>query len=331
MVSNEQIARVLYEIADYLEVDQPSPRLRPAGGVSTSDSFRSRAYREAAKFVEHYKEELADVYKKGGEKALEDLPEIGPSMAKKIGELIETGKLGYVEKLRKKLPVNMVALNAIPGMGPKTIAKLYKEHKVRTVADFERFQHKEVARQRGALQFGGQGRWPRKRVESIARTLVNQLKKLAEVEAIEIAGSLRRKTKTIGDVDLVAASKKPEKVMAAFVNLPEVEEVYSKGDTKTLVRLKQGIDCDLRVVPPESFGAAMQYFTGPKEHSIATRRLARDRGLKLNEYGLFKNKKKLAGKTEKEIYDVLGLKLELPEERTGKLLRSGNVLVTLEG
>lgn len=261
MVSNEQIARVLYEIADYLEVE----------GVA----FKPGAYREAAKFVEHYKEELTDVYKKGGVKALKDLPEIGPSMAKKIGELIDTGKLPYLEKLRKRFPFVKV--------------------KVRDK------------------------RRPLAQVLPIAKKIVSELKKVPEVQKIEIAGSLRRKTTTIGDVDLVAASPEPAKVMEAFVKMPEVERVYSQGNTKTLVRLKMDIDADLRVVPPESFGAAMQYFTGPKEHSIATRRLAGDRGMKLNEYGLFKGKKKLAGETEEGIYEVLELKFEKPGERSGKL------------
>ena len=261
MVTNEQIARVLYEIADYLEAE----------GIR----FKPEAYREAAKFIEHYREELADVYKRGGEKALEDLPEIGPSMAKKIAELIETGKLAYLEKLRKNFPLTKV--------------------KVRDK------------------------RRPLAEVLPIARRIVTALKKVPEAEAVEIAGSLRRKTITIGDVDLVAASKKPENVIEAFVKLPEVEHVYSTGDTKTLVRLKKGIDADLRVVSPESFGAAMQYFTGPKEHSIATRQYARERGMKLNEYGLFNGKKNLASKTEKDIYDALGLKLEKPEDRSGKL------------
>src|SRR5687768_2989570 len=129
-MTNEEIARVLYEIADYLEVD----------GVL----FKPEAYREAAKFIEHYKEDLVDVYKRGGVDALEALPEIGESMARKIGELIDTGKLPYLEKLRKKLPVDMVRLNAIPGIGPKTIAKLYKEHGVKTVEDYDRLKHEHI-------------------------------------------------------------------------------------------------------------------------------------------------------------------------------------------
>lgn len=265
MVTNEQISRVLYEIADYLQAD--------------NIRFKPEAYWQAAKFVEHYGQDLAQIYKEGGVRALEDLPEIGKSMARKIGELIDTGKLEYLKKLRKKFP----------------IAKVKVRDKRRPLAE----------------------------VLPIAQRIVSQLEKIPEVEKIAIAGSLRRKTKTIGDVDLVAASNEPTIAMDAFTSLPEVESVYSKGDTKTLVRLKAGIDADLRVVPPESFGAAMQYFTGPKEHSIATRQYARDRGMKLNEYGLFRGKKKLAGKTEKEIYDVLGLKFEKPEERTSSLTKDG--------
>ncbi len=304
-MSNEHIAQVLYEIADYLEVDDMP--------------FKPEAYREAAKFVEHYKEELVAVYKRGGVDALEALPEIGESMARKIAELIETGKLKYLEKMRKKLPVDMVGLNAIAGVGPKTIAKLYKEHKVKTVEDYEKLKVAQPSLKLRRVPAGKAGRRLYAEVKPIAESIVSALRKLPQAKVVEVAGSLRRKTATIGDVDLVAASTRPAKVMEVFASLPEVERVYSKGDTKTLVRLKEGIDADLRVVAPESFGAAMQYFTGPKEHSIATRQYARDRGLKLNEYGLFRGKKKLAGKTEKEIYDVLGIKLEKPGERSGKL------------
>lgn len=264
MVANEQIARILYEIADYLEVE----------GVA----FKPRAYREAAKFVEHYEEELVDVYKRGGVEALEALPEVGPSMAKKIGEFVATGRLPYLEKLQKKFPLTEVR-----------------------VRDKRR---------------------PLAKVLPIANRIVLALKKVPEIKKIKIAGSLRRRTKTIGDVDLVATSNEPTIVMDAFASLPEVESVYSKGDTKTLVRLKMGIDCDLRVVPPESFGAAMQYFTGPKEHGIATRQYARERGMKLNEYGLFQDTKMIAGWTEKEVYRALGLKYEPPGERSAKLTQS---------
>lgn len=252
---------MLYEIADYLHAD----------GVR----FKPEAYRGAAKFVEHYKEKLADIYKRGGVQALTALPEIGESMATKLAEFIDTGKLKYLEKLRQKFPLVKV--------------------KVRDT-------------RRGLAH-----------VLLIAQKIVSELKKVPEVKRIEIAGSLRRKTQTVGDIDIVAASRAPSEVMQAFVNLPEVERVYSRGNTKTLVRLKEGIDADLRVVETASFGAALQYFTGPKEHSIATRQYARERGLKLNEYGLFRGTKQIAGKTEKEIYKALGLGYQKPEERTGKL------------
>lgn len=253
---------MLYEIADYLHAD----------GVR----FKPEAYRGAAKFVEHYREALEDIFQRGGVKALEALPEIGASMAKRIGELVETGRLGYLEKLRKRLPTVMVK-------------KRDRRRKLEMILP-------------------------------LAEDIVAKLKEVPGVRKIEIAGSLRRRTETVGDIDIVAASRAPSEVMQAFVNLPEVERVYSRGNTKTLVRLRVGIDADLRVVETASFGAALQYFTGPKEHSIATRQYARERGLKLNEYGLFRGTQPIAGKTEKEIYKALGLKCQKPEERTGELV-----------
>lgn len=352
MVSNEEIARVLYEIADYLEATQPSRRAVDFDGErsrTAGAAFRPRAYRAAAKFIEHYPKELTGMYQRGGVAALKALPEIGESLAKKIGELLDTGKLVYLTKLRQRLPVDMVGLNHVEGVGPKTIALLYQKLQVRTVKDlataaqqglirnvpgFSQGSEQRILRALGEIQGSprapgrrqGYGRpaWlkrqPRQAVEPVARRMVQALKKLPEVERIEVAGSLRRQTTTVGDVDLVVASLKPQPVMEAFANLPEVKRVYSRGDTKMLVRLNVGLDADLRVVPPESFGAALQYFTGPKEHSIATRHYARDHGLKLNEYGLFKGKKMLAGKTEKEVYQVLGLQYEAPAERSTKLV-----------
>lgn len=199
-------------------------------------------------------------------------------MAKKIGELIETGRLEYLEKLRKRLPSVVVK----------------KRDRRRKLTD----------------------------VLPPAKGIVAKLKAVPGVRKIEIAGSLRRGTQTVGDIDLVAASTKPSQVMEAFVNLPEVGRVYSRGNTKTLVRLKVGIDADLRVVEPKSFGAALQYFTGPKEHNIVVRKLAGRRGLKLNEYGLFKGTNRIAGRTEREIYAVLGLKYQKPGERSGELVES---------
>ena len=318
-LTNQELADIFADIADFLEAkDVP---------------HKPTAYRNAADYLTATKEDIAARYFDGGAKALEPLPAIGESIAKKIGELLDTGQLKYYEKLKKQLPVAMGELTAIEGIGPKTVYELYKKLKIRNLADIERAarQHKisqlegftkktEDNILAGLKQLQHQtARRPLRAVQHVADNLVRHLKRLDGVKHAATAGSIRRRQATIGDIDLVAAASNPATVIKAFCNFPDVVRVYSHGDTKALVRLKQGIDADLRVVSPGSYGAALQYFTGPKDHSIATRELARDQGLKLNEYGLFKGKKKIAGATEKGVYQKLKLTYQPPSQRSHTL------------
>ena len=314
-MTNKEIAKILYEIGEYLEM--------------TEVAFKPRAYEKAAYSIENLEEEVSEIYKKGGLKAMEDIPGVGVSIAEKVEELIKTGRLKYYQKLKKSFPVKIGELSAIEGVGPRVVFKLYKKLGIKTIRDLEK-----AARSGKIAQIAGFGRKTEvkilKGIEFLkksggrfllgavlpqVRTIENRLAYLKEVDRVATAGSTRRMQETIGDLDILVTSEKPERVMDFFVSMPEVVHVYSEGATKTMVRLKNGMDADLRVVKDKSFGAALQYFTGDKRHNITLRVLAEKKGLKLNEYGLWRNKKLVAGKTEEDIYKALGMATPAPEIR----------------
>ncbi|MCD6115369.1 DNA polymerase/3'-5' exonuclease PolX [bacterium] len=312
---NQEIANILYDIAYYLEME----------GVP----FKPYAYEKAAITLENLEEGVDKIYLRGGLKALEEIPGIGKSIAQKIEEYIKTGKIKYYEEFKKKVPVKIDELTAVEGVGPKMVKVLYqklgirdlkdleraaKEGKIRNLPGFGEKTEKNILQGIRFLKKSG-GRFLLGEVLPIVREITSILSKLKEVERIDVAGSLRRRKETIGDVDLLVIAKDAEKVMDVFVNLPGVTKVWGKGKTRSSIRLEQGIDVDLRVVPKKCYGSALQYFTGSKEHNIATRKIAIDKGLKLNEYGLFKGKKMIAGKTEEEIYKALGMEWIPPEMR----------------
>lgn len=314
-MKNSQIARFFREIAAYLEMrDEP---------------FKPRAYEKAAYSIEGLEEPVAEVYSKGGTKALERIPGVGKSMAEKIQELLTTGRLAYYEDLKKAMPVDVAGLTAIEGLGPKMVKALYEELGVTNVAELEKaaragkirslphFGEKSEQKILKGIEFLKQsrGRFPLASILPLVRAIADRLKALPEVKEVEVAGSIRRRRETVGDADLLVVSRRPERVMDFFVTMPEVAHVYSHGPTKTMVRLENGMDMDLRVVPQESFGAALNYFTGSQAHNVTLRRIAQDKGLKLNEYGLFKGEKKIAGETEEDIYAALGLVYIPPEIR----------------
>ena len=315
MVSNQEISKILYEIGKYLEIKNVP--------------FKPQAYEKAAYSVENLEEEISEIYKKGGLKAVEDIPGVGISIAEKIKEFIKTGRLKYYEKLKKSFPVKIGELSAIEGVGPKMIYTLYKKLGVKNLSELERvaksgkiakilgFGKKTEEKILKGIEFlkKSGGRFLLGVVLVAARAIENQLRNLKEVDRVEVAGSLRRMQETIGDLDFLITSKKPAKVTEFFVNMPEVSHIYSTGPTKTMVRLKNGMDADLRVVPDKSFGAALQYFTGDKRHNITLRVLAEKKGYKLNEYGLWRGKKLIAGRTEEEIYKALGMSTPPPEIR----------------
>jgi len=330
MIDNFEIAKILTEIGEYLEMDEVA--------------FKPQAYEKAASAIEVLDEPLKEIYQKGGLKALEKIPGVGASIAEKIEELLKTGRSKYYEQLRKKAPVNLSELTSVEGVGPKIIKKLYQKLRIRNLNDLEKavraskirelegFGQKSEENILKSIEFLRQGgqRFVLGFVYPQIENIVNRLKKIKEVEKIEVAGSIRRMKETVGDLDILIVSEKSGPVMDFFVTMPEVQQVLAHGETKSSVRLKNGMDADLRVVPKESFGAALCYFTGSKEHNIALREIAIKKG-KLNEYGLFladdrlaSGKKKLskndkwqiiAGRTEEEIYRALGLDYIEPEMR----------------
>jgi DNA polymerase (family 10) len=320
-MTNTEIARVMREIAVFLDME----------GVQ----FKPRAYEKVAYAIEAVDEPIADIYRRGGVKAVEEIPGVGKSIAEKIVTLVETGRLPYYEELRAKTPVDVTGLTAIEGLGPKNIKALYAELGIRTLADLERaalagqirelphFGEKSERKILKGIGFQKQstGRFPLGHVLPLMTEIAARLEKLRGVQHVAIAGSIRRRKETIGDGDVLVVATKPDAVMDFFVGMSEVVHVHGKGHTKSSVKLNTGMDVDLRVVPAESFGAALNYFTGSKDHNVALRRIAIERKLKLNEYGVFRGEKSIAGKTEEEVYAALGLPYIPPElrEMTGEL------------
>ncbi len=326
-MKNKEIAQIFYEIADFLEME----------GVQ----FKPSAYRKAAITLGNLEKDVQDYYKEGGREALEKIPGVGKSIAEKIEEYLKTGKIKYYQDLKKKTPVKMEELTAVEGLGPRRVKVLYQKLGIRNLKDLE----KAAKAHRIAPLFGFDEKTEKNILEGIAflkrskgrfllgeilpavKEIEENLKTLKEINQISVAGSVRRRKETIGDVDFLVTTKNPEKVMDFFISLPGIVKIWGKGTTKSSIRLKQGFDVDLRVVPEKSYGSALQYFTGSKEHNIATRKIAIDKGLKLNEYGVFRGKRMIAGKTEEEVYKTLGMDWMPPELRENQ----GEVELALEG
>ena len=312
---NTELAQIFREVALYLEMKE--------------EPFKPRAYEKVAYSLEALEEPVGEIYRRGGVKALRAIPGVGQAIAEKIEEVIQTGRLRYYEELKKEVPVDVRGLTAIEGIGPKSVKLLYEKLTIKTAADLEKAAR--VGKIRGLPHFGakmeqkilkgieflkqGSGRFPLGSALPLIGEIEQRLRELPEVEEVVVAGSTRRWKETIGDADILAISRKPEKVMEFFVSMSEVMHVQGQGKTKSTVKLKNGMDVDLRVVPRESFGAALNYFTGSKDHNVALRKIAQEKGLKLNEYGLFRGNKRIAGKTEEEIYKALGLAFIPPELR----------------
>lgn len=312
---NQQVAKVFEDTADFLEMkDVP---------------FKPRAYRRAAVSIRSLEKDLREIYKKGGVSALEEIPGVGKSFALHIEEFIKTGKIKGHEELKKKMPAHVAELVAIEGVGPKIVKKLYEHLKVKTLVDLER-----AARAHKIQKIKGLGPKAEQNIlEGLAivkkrpkRFLLGYvlpdaweikeaLKKFPGVREVEPAGSIRRGKETVGDIDILAIAKSPKRVIDFFVKLPQVGKVIAHGPTKGAVILKSGIDCDLRVLKPESYGAALMYFTGSKAHNIKLRQMALKHDWKLSEYGLFSRKKMIAGRTETEVYKKLKLPFIEPELR----------------
>jgi DNA polymerase (family 10) len=320
-ISNQEVALILGNISEYLEM-QDIP-------------FKPQAYSRAAQGVGDMEKSVREVYEEGGIKELKNIPGVGQSIAEHIEELIKTGKLAYYDQLKKQAPVDVAALTAVEGLGPKSIKRLYAELNVRSVADLAR-----VAKQgkiRGLPGFGEKkeenilkgieflkkngGRRNLGAVTPAARSIETWLKKVPGTRRLTIAGSMRRFVETIGDIDILAVADDTDRLAKAFVSMPNIARVLARGETKLSVKLASGLQVDLRMVPEGSYGAALNYFTGSKDHNVALREIAMKKGMKLNEYGLWKGKRQVAGKTEEEIYRALGMQYIEPElrENTGEI------------
>lgn len=314
-IKNINIAKILFEIADLLELK----------GIE----FKPRAYRRAAQSVESLSSSILKYYKEG---KLENIQGIGDSIASKIEEILENGNLKYLNELRKEFPEDLRELMKIQGLGPKRLMKLYENLKIKDLEDLEEAAEKNEIREiegfgekseeniiKGIKMFKQtKERFLLGDILPIAQEMKKKLNQNNEVEKIKICGSIRRMKETIGDLDILIISDKPESLMDFFVDLEEVKRVLSKGKTRSTIITKNNLQVDLRIVERKNFGSALQYFTGSKEHNVKLRKIASDKDWKLSEYGLRDKSKNeiIAGENEHQIYNKLGLAYIQPELRT---------------
>jgi DNA polymerase (family 10) len=313
-VRNVDIAAIFEDIADLLEIDG-------------ANVFRIRAYRNAARILQELGKDVRSMVQKGED--LTKLPGIGADLAGKIKEVVDTGRCKTLDELHKRLPPAIAELLKIPGLGPKRVRALYSELGIQTLEQLRRavrdhriqalpgFGEKTEMHISDALEAhgGGAGRYTLVVADQYAAPLLDYLNGIPGVRQVVIAGSYRRAKETVGDLDILATAEADSPVMQRFVNYDEVTEVLSQGPTRASVLLRGGLQVDFRVVPAESYGAALHYFTGGKAHNIAIRRLGQERGLKINEYGVFRGEKRVAGDTEESVFDAVGLPFIPPELR----------------
>lgn len=341
-MNNQEISNIFNNIARFLRMENVA--------------FKPYAYEKAAISLQAMPEDVKEIYVKGGRKALEEIPGIGKAMSDHIEEFVKTGKVQFYEEMKKKLPVKWDELLRVEGLGPKKVKALYEKLGVKNLKDLERAVKKhQIADLDGfgetteknilqGIEFlkTSHGRVLLHEILPVARKVAQILEGLKEVKKVSLAGSLRRRKETIGDVDFLVvarpdksgrgspsgAATNTKKIMDFFVKLPGVEKIWGQGGTKASVHMAGGYDMDLRVVPEKSYGSALQYFTGSQDHNIATRRIAISKGLKLSEWGVFpaspagrRGSKQIAGKTEEEVYKVLGMAWVPPEmrENTGEI------------
>jgi DNA polymerase (family 10) len=325
--SNAEVSAALRELALYLEMEHVS--------------FKPRAYEKAAYTIMALDRPIWELHRKGGEAALAALPAIGKGIARRIAELLQTGQIADLEALRTRTPIDLPRLTALEGIGPRKAEALWRQLGVRSLEELKHaaesgqirevpgFGERSEQKILQAIEFYqmSAGRLPLGEVLEVAKEVEAAMEALPKVSHAIVAGSIRRHRDTIGDLDLLVLSRSPGEVSTAFATLPQVQAVHAQGPTKTLVRLRRGIDADLRVLAPEHFGAALLYFTGSKAHNIALRKIAMAQGLKLNEYGLFHDQLRIAGRSEEEIYQALGLSWIPPELRED----SGEIQLAQQG
>ena len=312
-MKNRAIAEMFDRIADVLE-------------FKGELAFRVLAYRKASRVIQDLRDDIEAIWKEG---KLEGIPGIGEGMARKIDEYLSTGKMAKYEEVTKGVPSGLIELLNIQGLGPKTLSLAYENLKVKCLEDLKR-----------VIADGSLAKLPRmgeKKVENInkgirlfvashermslgvalpvAERVIEELKRAVNVRKISAAGSLRRLKETIGDIDLLCEGTDGEEIIREFTSLPSAERVLAAGETKGSIIVEGGIQVDLRVVEPDSYGSALQYVTGSKDHNVKLREIAKKQGLKINEYGVFKGEKKIAGRNEEDIYKAVGLPMMAPELR----------------
>lgn len=326
-VHNSQIAEIFYRLAELLEIEGANP-------------FRIRAYRRAAATIEDLPRPAAEMLARGED--LSDLPGIGEDLAGKIIEICATGRLGALQEVEARTPSDLARLTAVPGLGPKRVKILHDVLGVRSVKDLiaaaaagrvrklprfgEGFEQRLLKELRAAHPVEPE-RLRLPVAEEYANALGGFVSSLPGVRRTAVAGSYRRRRETVGDLDILATAADGPAVAAAFASYPEVARIVAQGPTRVTVMLRNGLQVDLRVVPDESYGAALVYFTGSKAHNIALRKLGVAHGLKINEYGVFHGERRLAGGTEAEVYRAVGLPLIPPELREDR----GELAAAAEG
>jgi DNA polymerase (family 10) len=316
-MKNDQIAGCFELLADLLEIQGANP-------------FRIRAYRNAARTIASTAESLEDI--RGAGREMTELPGIGADLARQIVQILDTGHHDQLDELRQQVPAGVLDMLRIPGVGPKKVSVFFKElglislEELRAAAEAGRLSALKgfgVKTEQAILKNIAMATEAAKRISiadasAAADMIVEDLLKLPEVQQAAVAGSCRRRRETCGDLDVLVTCTNPTTPMDALAAHPLVESVLQRGDTKQRVRLRNGVELDLRVVADESYGAALQYFTGSKEHNVVVRGLARDLGLKINEYGVFREDTPIAGRTEEEVYAAINLPWIPPELRENR-------------
>jgi DNA polymerase (family X) len=313
-VHNASIAETLRHVADLLEIEGANP-------------FRIRAYRRAAQTVEDLPQSAAKMIADG--KTLVGLPGIGKDLAGKITEILNTGRLGALAEIEARTPTTLAVLTTIPGLGPRRVHRLHEAFGIKTLKDLERAARKHRIRELRGFTAKTEDkilaeiersqerehRFKIATVEDFAQTLCIYLQTNPRIGRVVVAGSYRRRKETVGDLDILVTCAQGQAAVNHFIAYDEVAKVVAKGSTRATVLLRSGIQVDLRVVPAKSYGAALHYFTGSKSHNIAIRKLGQARGLKINEYGIFRDGTRIGGRTEEEVFSAVGLPYVEPELR----------------
>jgi len=313
-VHNSEIADLFEQLADLLEIREENP-------------FRIRAYRNAAQVIRGHGRSMSELVASGAD--LSELPGIGKDLAARIETIVRDGRFPLLEQVRAKVPAALVEMTRIEGLGPKRAKALYRALKIRSLEDLQRAARSGRIREikgfgakteRLIEQRAARARTMEKRLrladaDDIAAPLVEHLKGAAGVKEVTVAGSYRRRRETVGDLDVLISSSRPAVAMDRAAGYEAVAAVVAQGPTRATLRLRNGLQVDVRVVPPASYGAALHYFTGSKAHNIAVRKLAMAKGLKLNEYGIFRDDRRIGGRTEQAVFDAVGLPFIPPELR----------------